>query len=293
MLRSMTGYGSETFEDDGVIYTVEIHSVNKKNLDVSLYLPKDLLFLDIEIRKLLMQFASRGQLTLKLSKDINPSNVQGYLPDTQLFKSVYESWQHLAKISGFAQDQLSIEFIVEQIEKLSKSQKKDPESFKRKFFTAINKAGHSYLAMKYKEAAQLQKFLQGALDRIKEILDKVKLELSGLPQLQKAKFEELFKEFDLSAQDLQEKISREIVLFLDRYDVSEELQRLESHLQVFSETMQKKEESCGRNLEFLVQEMHREANTLGAKSQILAVTNLVLQIKSEIEKIREQVQNIE
>ena len=210
-----------------------------------------------------------------------------------LFKSVYESWQHLAKISGFPKEQLSVEFIVEQVEKLSKAQKKDPKSFKEKFFSAINKAGHSYLSMKQKEATELQKFLQGSLDRIKEILNKVKLELSCLPELQKTKFDELFKEFDLSSEDLQEKISREIVLFIDRYDVSEEVQRLESHLKVFSETMQKNQESCGRNLEFLVQEMHREANTLGAKSQILAVTNSVLQIKSEIEKIREQVQNIE
>ncbi len=293
MLKSMTGYGACSFEDEGVVYLVEIHSVNKKNLEISLYIPKDLLYLDIELRKLLSGFASRGQMTLKLSKDVSSSGISGFLPDATLIKIVFDAWKQVAKDVEYPYDKLSMEFIAEQVEKLPKSQKKDPENFKKILFSSVKKAGENYLSAKHKEAASLSSFFSNSLVVISDLLVSVAEHTQNYPEARKEKLEELFKEFDLSSEDLQEKIAREVVLAVDRYDVTEELHRLQAHIKAFEQSLSMKADSIGRNLEFLVQEMARETNTLGAKSQNLSVTNAVLKIKSEIEKIREQVQNIE
>lgn len=293
MLKSMTGYGSESFEDEGIIYLVEIHSVNKKNLEITLYIPKDLLFLDIEIRKLLSSFAYRGQLTLKLSKDVSSSGVSSFLPDKTLLKTIYDSWKDIALGLNYPLENLSLEFIADQADKLPKAQKKDPEDFKKKLFAAIKKAGDSYIQTKQKEASHLRNFFTASISSMRGLLESIQHEIKSIPQMKKEKFQELFKEFDLTSLDLKEKIAKEVVLYVDRYDVTEEIHRLEAHLKVFERSLENPQESVGRSLEFLVQEMHRETNTLGSKSQSLSVTNAVLQIKSEIEKIREQVQNLE
>jgi uncharacterized protein (TIGR00255 family) len=293
MLKSMTGYGACSFQEEGVVYLVEIHSVNKKNLEISLYIPKDLLYLDIELRKLLSGFASRGQMTLKLSKDVSSSGMSSFLPDATLIKTVYDAWKLVAKDVEYPSDKISMEFIADQVEKLPKSQKKDPEEFKKSFFSAVKKAGENYLSAKHKEASSLCSFFANSLVAIMDLLVTVTEQTKNYPEARKEKLEELFKEFDLSSKDLQEKISREVVLAADRYDVTEEIHRLQAHIKAFEQALCMTADSVGRNLEFLVQEMSRETNTLGAKSQNLSVTNAVLKIKSEIEKIREQVQNIE
>jgi uncharacterized protein (TIGR00255 family) len=289
----MTGYGSASFEDQGTLYLVEIHSVNKKNLEISLYLPKDFLYLDIEIRKFIANFASRGQITLKLSKDVSQAGVISILPDKTLLKQIYEGWKEVCHSMNYPLNQLSLEFLAQQTEKFPKYQAQDREGFKARLLKSIQSACEAFLKMKHQEADHLRLTFVANIKAIRVSLANIQKMIQEYPQAQKEKIEQLFRDFDLSSSELQEKIAREVVLHIDRYDISEEIHRLQAHLQAFEHALDYPKDSVGRNLEFLVQEIHRETNTIGSKSQILAITTEVLQIKSELEKIREQVQNIE
>ena len=288
----MTGYGKASFADEELFYLLEIHSVNRKNLDISIFLPREMFALDIEIRKWIGEHVKRGQVTLKLSKDLQQNALDFYIPDLSILKSFKQSWDNLRQELGFSKEQVSLQFLIDQLEKLPRSQKKELDAFAVMLQKAFKEAILSFLEMKQKEGMALHQEIIKYLETIKKEVASIEQYKKEVSDEYRKKLETKLKEFDLFNEEVKERIAREVVLYADKGDLTEEIERLFAHIKSFEEKMQS-EDAIGKTLDFIVLEMNREANTIASKSQHLKVTNIALTIKSEIEKIREQIQNIE
>jgi len=287
----MTGYGSAALVTSEGSYLLEIHAVNRKNLDMSIFVPRDLLALDALLRKWIGSCVQRGQVTLKLTKDVKTH--EAAIPESALLSSFKQEWEEVACKLGYAKEDVTLSFLVAQLEHLpSKTCHIDLEKMTEALDTAFQKAIRAFLEMREQEGEQIAHEVTKSLDKIKSLMSSLGDYAQGVAEEYRQKLEAKFKEFTVTNDELKEKIAREVVLYVDRGDITEELGRLSAHIKSFEEKM-RSHEAIGKLLDFMVIEMHREANTMGAKSQSLSVTTLALAIKSEVEKIREQIQNIE
>lgn len=286
----MTGYGKATFSAEGGRYLLEVHGVNRKSLDISMFLPRELLALDAQLRRWLTSYVQRGQITVKLTRDLQGGDC--VLPQLSFLKVFKEGWESLAVQLGYSKQEITLGFLVAQLEHMPKVQQTDLEAFLQLIEPAFKEAVEAFLLMKKEEGHQMAQEIVKSLDKIKQALHSLGDYARSVGDEYRQKLETKLKEFDLTSDELKEKIAREVVLYVDKGDITEEIGRLSAHIKSFEDKMHT-EGSIGKLMDFIILEMHREANTMGAKSQNLHVTNLALTIKSEIEKMREQIQNIE
>ena len=291
--KSMTGYGKEEFVHQGLSYLVEIHSVNRKTLEISMFLPKEILSLDLDIRKKLSSVIKRGHVTFKLTKE-NESGSQGFSAfEPHSLKLFQTSLKTLSADLGYDPSAITFEFLVDQYEKNTKFLKKFDEEFTKLLLIAIDNALNKFLDVRIQEGELLIKALLEHLNFIRKAIEEIKQSSASIVDDYRKKIETKIDEMILSSADIQERIAKEVIFYVDKIDISEEIQRLSSHLEAFEKTLFSKEEAVGKKLEFIVLEMQRESHTLTAKSQQLSLINQGLLIKSEIEKIKEQLQNLE
>jgi len=232
-VRSMTGYGRGEADCQGVKLSVELSTVNRKQSEIAINLPRDLTELEARIRQAINARISRGRTNVLVAHHASADGTRRLALDVELARSYHDAMRALQKKLG-APGQITIDTILQEICQL--------------------------------HPAVLKKFRKALTERI---------EKTGLP---------------ISKDD--ERLAKEIFLFADRSDISEELTRVESHLAQFAHHL-RKEEPVGRALEFIVQEIFREFNTLGAKANDADIAQRVVACKTELEKIREQVQNLE
>jgi uncharacterized protein (TIGR00255 family) len=291
-MKSMTGYGKVSFADGDIFYLLEIHAVNRKNLDISIFLPREMFALDIEIRKWIGGYVKRGQVTLKLSRDAREEGLEYYIPQLSTLQTFKTAWDELSERLGLGKGQVSLEFLIDQLDKIPRSQKKELELFTVKLEKAFKEAAEAFIKMKQEEGHLLSQEIVKHITLIKEALVVIQEQAKSVPEEYRRKLENRLQQLELFDEEAKERIAREAVLYADKSDITEEIERLLSHIKSFEEKMLL-EEAVGKVLDFLIQEMHREANTIASKSQNLQITTPALLIKSEIEKIREQIQNIE
>lgn len=273
-MRSMTGYGQAKSSH----VTIEIHSVNRKSLDINLYLPKELLFLDIDIRQFLSKTIQRGQVTVRLTADL-----RGAKATISHLKSLQKKWNQISAELKL-KDQVTLSFLLEKMEEepLTAS-----PQLKKEIFQVLEQALAAFLAMRTKEGAHLSKALTAYLREITSLLKKVEEKAPVVKDRYRKTLQSRLAEFS------DERLLKEAMLYAERCDISEEITRLHSHMAQMKKLLSTQGESIGRSLDFLTQEMGRESNTLLAKAGDGEISTIGLQIKSLIEKIREQVQNIE
>jgi uncharacterized protein (TIGR00255 family) len=291
MIQSMTGYGKASGNSNNSVFEVEIKSVNSRFLDVSVRLPKTLLSNEIALRNLIKQKINRGKVSLNinLTKDGVDSGIQNI--DRKNLSSaidILNTIREEAKINVDIQlsDLLSFPYLfVSDSSELSES---EFELIKKALFEAIEKLKK----MRFAEGQELIKDL-------KKRIEKVSILNSEISTLGRSSIESYFSKLKERAAKLFEglasntdRLNLELALLVEKYDITEESVRLESHLKQFLDTLKNGNEA-GKKLNFIVQEMNREANTISNKSVSLDITNKGLLIKEEIEKIREQIQNIE
>lgn len=293
MLKSMTGYGKGTFTYEGDVYLIEVHSVNRKHLDVNVMFPKELLSLDISVRKWIANRIKRGQVTCRLSKDLSAEIQPEQLFDFETAKLTKSGLETLAVQLGFPKNMITCSMVLEQMEKFPKAKAKDKNVFEKMLEKGLEGALDNLLRMKRTEGAELKSDIQSHLLNIANLIPSIKSELETTPLTYEAKLMQKLEDYKIVDEDSKDKLLREVVVFADRADISEEIARIESHLKHMEEVLNSEEESIGKALDFIVQELHREANTIASKSQNLKITQLALTIKSSIEKAREQVQNVE
>jgi len=279
MLKSMTAYGRAMRRTVAGECVVEIHAVNRKMLDISVHLPREFLFLDLDLRKWVQEEVQRGQVTVRVS--FEAARADFLLP---ALKNLKTKWEELARGLGYAPDVVDFPFLTEQLERLPIAASPLKADLKK----AVQAALSAFIAMRGKEGEALAKDLKQRLSTIESVLKKIEKKAPAALERYRKQLQEKIKKV---ADD--ERLIREAVIFAEKVDVAEEITRLYSHLAQFRELLDGKEKSVGRTLDFLTQEMGREINTLSAKAAENDMVRMAVLIRSEVEKIREQVQNIE
>lgn len=289
----MTGYGKGAFTYEGALYLIEIHSVNRKHLDVNVIFPKELLPLDIAVRKWIANKIKRGQVTCRLSRDLSTDVQPEQFFDFNAAKATKASLEKLAEEVGFSKDSITCSIVLDQMERFPKSRAKDLDAFKKCLKEGIDTALEKILEMKHSEGSELKTDIESHLSNVKKLIPSIQSELSNNPKAYETRLMQKLEDYKIADLESKEKLLREVVIYADKIDIAEEISRIEAHLKHIEEILNSDEDSMGKTLDFIIQELHREANTIASKSQNLNITQFALTIKSSVEKAREQVQNVE
>lgn len=292
-MRSMTGYGRGEAARDGVKFTVELNSVNRRQSDITTNLPKELVELESRIRDEINAQLSRGRISCVVAFHRSagkPDDAVGL--DVALARGYLRAIHKLQKEMKLA-GPVTLDMILRApgVLKLAESTV-DTEAVWPVVEAALRKALAQLIKMREREGKHLAGDLAGRLTLLAAGLERVRQIAPDAVKRYREQLAARVKEAGLDVMPDDERLAREVVLFADRCDISEELTRMDSHLRQFRDCL-KSTEPVGRTLDFLSQEMNREINTIGSKANAAEVSQEVVRMKAEVEKIREQVQNIE
>jgi len=291
MIKSMTGYGRGQAQSDGLSFSVEIKAVNHRYGDINIKSPRLLAPFESDIKKLVSAVLKRGKIDLYITQEHTTQLTNKPVVDQQVAKAYIEAFKHLQEVSGLS-GEISLEFLAGQKDVLVL----EDEEFARDdlwkcLSQAINKALTSIQEMRQKEGEATQVDMEGRLSLLSQSIEVIEQSAALVPIEWQQKLRDRLARLQENGGDPQ-RVAQEIAIFADRCDISEEITRFNSHLSQFQDLLQQ-QEPVGRQLDFLVQELNREANTMGSKSNDATLTRHVVTLKAELEKIREQVQNIE
>lgn len=292
MIQSMTGYGRYEGDYDGLIISVEARSVNSRYLDINLRTPDALAGYEGEIRKRVQEFFDRGQFTIKVTLN----GTEDKWAKLSIDRTLLENYQRLiADIQQSVEssqpptmsDYLNLPDIIKYEQEIPES-----DALLQNVMDALLHALNNIKEMRLDEGESLAKDMNNRLNFIDESIVEIENRSEDNSQIAKTTMEERIQELldDVSVD--QDRLAQEIAYIADKIDITEETVRLRSHVQQFYSLL-KKEGSVGKKLNFLLQEMNREVNTMGAKANHAEISHIVVDCKNEIEKLREQVQNVE
>lgn len=292
ILRSMTGFGRSAAERAGRRVTIEIKAVNQRYLDLNVRAPISLGFAEEHIRKAVKGRLSRGRIDVFVGYSAMEAEAKKATADIGLIASYVQMARLAASKAGLEDDvKLSHILRIPDVIRIEGAQE-DEETLMGLIDEALSAALTALTDMRAREGASLQQSLAQYLGELSGIVSVIDTEKDSVPKENAEKLRQRISEL-LSGTDIDEaRFSAEVAFIADRADISEELVRLKTHIVQFEASM-KTGEAVGRKLDFMVQEMNRELNTIGSKSASMAITNAVIEGKSVVEKIREQVQNIE
>ena len=291
MIKSMTGYGKSNMSKNLREYQVEIKSVNHRYLDVSIKMPRSLSYLEEEIKKAVSAKLTRGKVDVFITFNNNSLEGRDIKINTEIARMYIKELRDLAESEGIVAD-IPVTEISKLPDVLTIQNNQDDEMIKNELLEVTNKAIENLVEMRKVEG---EKIAQDLLVRIQDIEEKVKKISSlstGLIDEYVVKLNTRIKEL-LQDQEIDEaRLAQEVVIYADKCSIEEEVTRLNSHIYQFRELLQTNE-AVGKKIDFMIQEMNRETNTIGSKANNLEITNEVINMKTQIENIREQVQNIE
>lgn len=296
-MRSMTGYGSgRATAANGAQCAVEVQSVNRKQTELMINLPRDLSSLEPSVREIVNAHVARGRFVINVSFQARPVASANMAPslDVATARAYYEAMRALQTELG-AGGEISIETILRApgVLRLQEQEAVAPEQVWPQVKTALEASLAALVEMRGREGQRLADDLRARLQFIDGLLADVRARVPLVVQQHRQAMQERLARAGLETPIDEDRLAKEIALFADRSDVSEEVTRLASHFDQFAALLDEKEKPIGRTLDFLTQEIARELNTLGAKANDLAIGQSVLAAKTELDKIREQVQNIE
>jgi uncharacterized protein (TIGR00255 family) len=292
-MKSMTGYGRGECSQRGFKVTVELSSVNRKQTEIAVNLPRALEVLEAQLRDEINRRVARGRLTVRVSVHAAAGAAGKLLINTTLAKSYAKELRALAK-SLRLPDALTLDLLARAPGVMQPAEEITPaEELWPALAKAVQAALDVLLKMREREGAWLAKDLATRAARMRAGVNRVRRLAPRSAEQYRTQLLARIKAAGLALPALDdERLLKEIFLFADRSDISEELTRLESHFQQFNDCVKSKE-PVGRTLDFLAQEMNREVNTLGSKANDSAISREVVLLKAELEKFREQVQNVE
>lgn len=290
-MKSMTGFGSASAANTttGVGLKAEISSINKKQLELKLGLSRELSMYEIPLRTLVSEKIARGSVSLRIEflpgSANHPVDFSGLLP-------IYEAakrFQQENKIPG----EITISDLLALPEAaVAVSVDYSDPVYLELLTEAVTNALDNLVKMRSHEGEKLKADLLNRIQFMEQTVQKIQPLAAQLPELQRIKLLEKIKDLDIAVDTNDERLLKETVIFADKLDVSEEITRLFCHFNHFRK-LADSENAVGRSLDFLVQEIFRECNTLGTKAASTEISPLIVELKTELEKIREQVQNIE
>ena len=292
MIRSMTGFGRGNWEKDGRNFTIEIKSVNHRYFETNIRMPRVLIAFEDKIRKIIGEKVKRGKLDVFVTQgnyengeafaSLNEKLVESYMECFQVLKDKYKLEGHIS-VSQIAR--------LPEVITLKQKEEDISESFDG-IEKALNEALEALLFMREREGEKLLEDVFIKCDLINGLVQKVSERSPFVFQEYKVKLNQRLNTLHKEVEFDENRVAMEVAVFADKAGIDEEIVRLNSHIEQMRETLIL-DEPIGRKLDFIIQEMNRETNTIASKANDLEILNTVINMKSEIEKIREQIQNIE
>ncbi|WP_313756623.1 YicC/YloC family endoribonuclease [Tissierella sp.] len=293
IIKSMTGFGRGEFSNEVYNFKVEIKAVNHRYNDIVVKMPRHISYLEENVKKIIKTEINRGKIDVYINLDYINESAIDIKVDIPLAKSYKDVLERLSEELGL-EENIRL-FNILGLSEIIKTERKelDEDIAWTCLKEALNIALRDIMNMKVVEGEELKNDMISKLDRIETIVLKIE-ERSPLVVLEyKGKLKERISELlDKDINIDEDRIASEVAIFADKSNINEEIVRLKSHVKQFLSILNEKD-AIGRKLDFLIQEMNREINTIGSKANDMLISQNVVEIKSELEKIREQVQNIE
>ena len=291
MIKSMTGYGRGNYENDGRMYTVEIKTINHRYNDVSVKLPRYLNFLEDNIRRYISKTINRGKVEVYISLENMSDKGRNIKIDKVLAGTYINELKSLSSEYSIPDD-ITVMSLARMSDIIVVENDAQEELYWQELQEAMSIAIKNIDEARSIEGKRLAEDIEARLNKISEYVNIVEKASEKLLDEYKVKLKNRINELGANNIVDENRIGIEIVLFADKSSICEEVTRLKSHIESFK-NMLKSEGPIGKKIDFLIQEMNRETNTIGSKANSIGITNYVIEMKNEIENIREQVQNIE
>ena len=291
MIKSMTGYGKSSISINSREYQVEIKTVNHKYIDTNIKMPRIISYLEEEIRKTISSKIKRGKIDVSInfenySKDGNDVKI-----NTELAKIYIQNLRKLAEEENLSED-IQVTDITKMPDVLIIKNVLDENIIKEEIKQVLNDAIEQLLVMREKEGIKISEDILNKLGQIENKVEEIFSLSTGLIEEYVVKLEARVKEILKTEEIDKSRLMQEIVIYADKCSVEEEITRMRSHISQLRELI-KTDEPTGKKMDFIIQEMNRETNTIGSKANKLEITDRVVAIKTILEDIREQIQNVE
>ena len=291
MIKSMTGFGRVNLEENSRGYQVEIKSVNHKYSDINIKMPRTISYLEEDVRKIISSKIKRGKIDVFISFENYSEDGKNIRINKEIAKIYIDNLKELAQ-----EEQIGANIEVTDITKLPDvlviKNNDNEEIIKKELTKVVSKATDKLIDMRKKEGEKIAKDILKRVNNINNRTKEISKHSTGLIDEYIVKLETRIKEI-LKTDDVDKsRLAQEVVIYADKCSIQEEIIRLESHISQLK-TLIQSDEAIGKKLDFIIQEMNRETNTIGSKANNIDITNNVINIKTELEDIREQIQNIE
>ena len=296
MLKSMTAYGRASLQTRLGQITVEIQSVNRRFLEFNTALPQELSRFEIELKKWLTPHIARGYVTVKVTATFDGPPPFKIKPNLALAMQVKQAWVDIAQHLGLDKNAFNLSLLVKTPDLLCvEVDYEEEESYRQALKQATENALRGFLQMKIQEGDALQIDIMHRIVKLRQWIDIVEQRASFATIKYREKLLARLQEIlPNQAIENEERILREIALFAEKLDIAEEITRFSLHLVRLEEMLKSIENiEIGKTLDFILQELGREINTISSKSSDAEISRCVIDIKSELERIREQIQNVE
>ena len=292
MIRSMTGYGKQSLNVEKREYQVEIKSVNHRYLDINIKLPKSISYLEDTIKKEISAKIKRGKIDVFITFENNSQEGKNITINKELAKLYIEQLKELAQEEKILNN-IEVMDIAKLPDILIVKNDEEDEKIQNELIEVVQGAISKIIEMKNIEGNKIEQDLLQRIDKIENKIVEISAKSTGLIEEYVVKLEKRIKEI-LKTEELDKsRLAQEVVIYADKCSIEEEVTRLKSHIYQFRNLISNNNETIGKKLDFLIQEMNRETNTIGSKANNLEITNGVIDIKTELEDIIEQIQNIE
>ena len=279
MIKSMTGFGRSTYENEGREYIIEIKSVNNRFTDINIKMPRNLNYLEEKIRKQILSNISRGKVEVSIQLNNNSDLGKKINLNTDIAKKYVEELKKLSEETNII-DNINIMDVARFPDVLNiRIDEEAEEVIEKELFTALDSAIDSFLDMRQKEGSKIKVDLENRIEVIKQKIEQISSISAGLVDEYVVKLETRIKELLKTDVVDQTRLAQEVVIYSDKCSVEEEITRLKSHISQFLNLLNENI-AIGKKLDFLIQEMNRETNTIGSKANNLEITNFVVDIKT-------------
>ena len=293
MIKSMTGFGRCEVSEGDRKFTVEMKGVNHRYLDANIRMPQKLNFFDSAIRTVLKQYVTRGKVDIFITYEDLTENQVALKYNESLAKEYLDAFKKMEETFGLEND-IRVSTVSRCPEVLTmEEQSADEDELWKGLKKALEGALKQFVETRGIEGENLKNDIIAKLDGMSEKVACIEVRSPEIVAEYRAKLEEKVKELLADTQMDEGRIAAEVVIFADKICTDEEVVRLKSHIAHMKETFATEENGIGRKLDFIAQEMNREANTILSKANDIEVSNYAIDLKTEIEKVREQIQNIE
>lgn len=290
-MKSMTGFGRASLESNGKNYIIEIKTVNNKYSDITVKSPKRLSFMEDKIRKQIANRITRGKVEVSVSFFDFSNKSKNVVLNKEIAKEYIKQLREIADENNLSEN-ISVVEIAKLPDILNSIDSDNDEEIASEALQCLNMALDSLIEMRKTEGKNIKQDLLVRIERVQNLVDKIAENSKGIVEEYVSKLEKRVKEILKTDVVDENRIAQEAVIYADKTSIEEELTRLNSHIVQFKELV-----NCdgpvGKKLDFMIQEMNRETNTIGSKAGSGEITKAVIDLKVELEDIREQIQNIE